>query len=124
MRYKLCRCGAVREDRFGSVCLKCGAGSKRKSRNTAQYGYDSEWNKLSARVRQDQPLCEMCAKCGIATAASEVHHIIPIDEAPWLRLERSNLMSVCNACHKSIHANVAHTDSPPGVGQKWQEIGP
>jgi 5-methylcytosine-specific restriction endonuclease McrA len=106
MRHKLCRCGGVREDRSGSVCTKCGAGTKHKSRSSTQYGYDRRWRLLSERIRNEQPLCEMCAKQGIATAATEVHHIIPIDEAPWLRLERSNLMCLCNACHKIIHTSL------------------
>ena len=102
MRHKLCRCGGVREDRRGSVCPKCGAGEK--SRNTTQHGYDNTWRLLSERVRTEFPLCQMCADKGIVTAASEVHHIVPIDEAPWLRLERSNLMSVCADCHSVIHS--------------------
>lgn len=108
MRYKLCRCGGVREDCKGGVCDKCGAGKQcNKSMSTTERGYDGAWKKLSARVRAEQPLCEVCSERGIATAATEVHHKVSIDEAPWLRLERSNLMCLCNACHKEIHANVA-----------------
>lgn len=107
MRHKLCRCGGVREDRFGSVCPKCNAGAKRKTQSTTQRGYDGAWNRLSVRVRTEQPLCEVCQDQGIATAATEVHHKVPIEQAPWLRLERSNLMSLCNACHKSAHAESA-----------------
>jgi 5-methylcytosine-specific restriction protein A len=104
MRHKLCRCGAVREDRQGSVCPQCKAGAKHKSRNTAQHGYDHAWRLLSERFRKENPLCQMCWKRGIATPADDVHHIVPIDDAPWLRLVMSNLMSVCNECHKGIHA--------------------
>jgi 5-methylcytosine-specific restriction endonuclease McrA len=110
VRYRLCVCGAVKEDRRGSVCPQCQHGAKRnKSRNTTEHGYDYAWRRLSERVRAERPLCEMCESEGIVTPADEVHHRIPIDEAPWLRLERANLMSVCTACHKGIHA-------APGVG--------
>ena len=109
MRYKLCRCGGVREDCRGSVCDKCGAGRVNKTLNTTQRGYDGAWKKLSERVRAEQPLCEVCLERGIATAASEVHHRVSIEQAPWLRMERSNLMCLCNGCHKEIHANVAET---------------
>jgi 5-methylcytosine-specific restriction endonuclease McrA len=113
MRYKLCRCGGVRIDARGSVCNKCGAGRKvNKSQNTTERGYDGAWNRLSRRVRTEQPLCEVCLESGIVTAATEVHHKVSIEQAPWLRLERSNLMSVCNGCHKAIHATMA----APGVG--------
>jgi len=104
MRHKLCRCGGVREDAFGSICSKCGAGRKQKTRNTTQHGYDGAWNRLSVRLRAEKPLCERCLERGIVTAATEVHHIVPIDQAPWLRLEVSNLMCLCNACHKAEHS--------------------
>lgn len=103
MRYRLCYCGAVRDDRHGAVCPRCGAGAKRERRNTKQYGYDNAWRKLSERVRKEQPLCQTCEKDGIVTPAEDVHHVVPIDEAPWLRLDRSNLMAVCKACHQKIH---------------------
>lgn len=62
----------------------------------------------------------MCLENNIATPATEVHHKVSIDDAPWLRLERSNLMCLCNACHKAIHANLAEP-ALPGVGKKWQK---
>ena len=108
MRYKLCRCGGVRVDAQGAVCNKCGAGRKtNKSQSTTERGYDGAWKRLSERVRTEQPLCEVCLESGIVTAATEVHHKVEIEQAPWLRLERSNLMSLCNACHKVMHASVA-----------------
>ena len=111
MRHKLCGCGAVREDKFGAACPSCGAGKKLNNRNTTQHGYDGAWNRLSKRVRTERPLCERCTKDGIVTPATEVHHIISIDDAPWLRLEVGNLESLCKACHMAAHASMA-----PGVG--------
>jgi 5-methylcytosine-specific restriction endonuclease McrA len=105
MRYKLCRCGGVKQDARGSVCPKCGAGKPRdKTMKSAERGYDNAWNRLSVRVRTEQPLCEVCQESGIVTAATEVHHKVTIEDAPWLRLERSNLISLCNGCHRGIHA--------------------
>jgi len=110
MRYKLCKCGAVKQDYSGSICAKCGSGRKQKSRTTAEYGYDNQWRLLSEKIRQERPLCEACLRSGISTAADEVHHIIPIDEAPWLRLEPKNLLSLCTACHDKIHAKALFFD--------------
>ena len=104
MRYKLCRCGGVKQDAIGSVCSKCGAGKKRPKQGTTKSGYDGQWKKLSERVRALRPLCERCEKEGIAEPATEVHHIISIDNAPWLRLEVSNLECLCNRCHRLEHA--------------------
>ena len=38
----------------------------------------------------------------MVTAATEVHHIVKIKDRPELRLEWSNLMSVCRDCHERI----------------------
>jgi 5-methylcytosine-specific restriction endonuclease McrA len=102
VRYKLCRCGGVREDRSGGKCSKCGAGVKRNARTTNDNGYGWDWQQLSMRYRKDHPLCAECAKTGRAVAAEEVHHIVPIDEAPWLRLSVSNLMALCVPCHRRM----------------------
>ena len=115
MRYKLCRCGSVREDVFGSVCAKCGAGRKRNSRTTKECGYDNEWRVLSEKKRSIDPLCELCLQNGIITAADEVHHKVRIDDAPWLRLVWENLLSVCVDCHIKQHAEMA-AHGAPGVG--------
>lgn len=102
MRMKLCGCGAVKEDRRGAVCGRCGAGKKTQAKTTTAKGYGWDWQKLSERYRQQNPLCQECKKIDRATSAEEVHHIIPITEAPWLRLEVSNLMALCVECHRRI----------------------
>jgi len=101
MRLKLCPCGAVMDAR-GKSCDKCGRGKQRASVSTTEAGYDGAWKRLSVRFRQENPLCEECKKRGIATEAQEVHHVIPITEAPWLRLELNNLMALCVACHRAV----------------------
>ena len=102
MRLKLCRCGGVREDRLGSVCSKCGAGKSKPRQSTQEAGYGWDWRQLSERFRKENPLCEQCQTNGIATAAEEVHHKVSIAEAPWLRLEWSNLMALCVPCHRRL----------------------
>ena len=103
MRYKLCRCGGVKQDARGSVCSKCGSGKKQTKRvGTTKSGYGWDWQQLQARFITHNPLCVECGKNGIVTAAQEVHHIVPITEAPWLRLQWDNLMALCVACHRAI----------------------
>jgi len=103
VRYKLCRCGGVKEDTKGGKCNRCSGGAKvGNDKTTASKGYGNDWRLLSERYRKQNPLCVECEKRGIATAAEEVHHIVPIEEAPWLRLEVKNLMALCVACHRAI----------------------
>lgn len=103
MRMRLCRCGGVREDRQGSVCGKCGAGKSKSKQKTHEAGYGWDWQQLRKLYWECNPVCEECERQGRPTIeADEVHHIIPIAEAPWLRLEWSNLMSLCVPCHRRI----------------------
>lgn len=94
---KLCKCGAIVE----KVCTKCYPPRQHKA-TTAERGYDHQWRVTSERKRALDPLCENCLTKDRITPATEVHHIQPIADAPWLRLEWFNLMSVCRQCHEEL----------------------
>ena len=97
----MCPCGAVMDARC-KACDKCGRGKRQAKQGTTQAGYGWDWQQLRERFIADNPLCYECANSGIATQADEVHHVIPINEAPWLRLEWNNLMALCVPCHRAI----------------------
>lgn len=97
MTKRLCRCGAIVDGK----CARCAPVSTH-TKTTAERGYDHAWRRLSERVRIEQPLCERCEQQGKVKAARHVHHVQPIAVAPWLRLERSNLMAVCVECHEEL----------------------
>jgi 5-methylcytosine-specific restriction protein A len=99
---RMCHCGAIVKGK----CDRCKPSSS-LGKTTAERGYDNRWRVLSERKRAIDPLCEECERQGVVTAADEVHHVVPISEAPWLRLKWSNLMSVCRACHAEIERRVA-----------------
>ena len=50
------------------------------------------------------PLCEECLKHGIEKPLELVHHVLPIETYPELRLVMENLMSLCRNCHDEIHS--------------------
>ena len=58
-------------------------------------GYDWDWAKLRAAKVNADPMCEICR----AAPATEVDHKQPVDARPDLRLEWSNLQSLCHPCH-------------------------
>jgi 5-methylcytosine-specific restriction endonuclease McrA len=58
------------------------------------------WRRLSASIRMQRPVCEVC-KLDLTT---EVHHKVPIDAAPHRAFDCDNLMAVCQACHHAEHA--------------------
>lgn len=81
--------------------------------SAASRGYDARWQKLRNWYIQQNPLCVMCKRAGIITAASVVDHITPIRQAPELRLDASNLQSLCAKCHNSAKQRheIAHYKS-------------
>lgn len=68
-----------------------------------RYGY--QWQKIRAAFLAGNPLCEMCKRQGIFTAANEVHHIKPIADGGTNDFE--NLMALCKSCHSRITATTA-----------------
>lgn len=63
-------------------------------------GYDNNWLKLSRWHKKNNPLCVICLRDGILSPTEEVDHIIPfkgIDDP--LRLDETNLQSLCKSCH-------------------------
>lgn len=77
---------------------------KRHKQKTTERGYGWDWQQLSLRYRTQHPLCERCYKANRLKPADHVHHRVPINEAPELRMDITNLMSLCEECHRAIHA--------------------
>lgn len=69
----------------------------------------ARWKKLRNEKLKDSPVCEECAKNGISTLASEIHHVRPVESVAGvaamerLMFDRMNLQSLCHACHAEIH---------------------
>lgn len=70
---------------------------------------DKRWKTLRIQYLQTHPLCERCKAEGIITAAVDVHHRKPVEEArtpqdmearcfDWL-----NLQALCVRCHILTH---------------------
>lgn len=74
--------------------------------------YDKEWNFYRTKqwtmfrdyiLSRDNYLCQECLKDKQLTPGNTVHHIITIREDYSKRLDESNCITVCNACHEKIH---------------------
>ena len=67
------------------------------------------WRRLRAFVLKRYPLCRECLRQGRTTAATEVHHLTPIESAPTaqqrerLAYDVSNLEPLCHNCHVEVH---------------------
>jgi 5-methylcytosine-specific restriction enzyme A len=65
-------------------------------------GSDRRWRKLRARKLADEPRCERCLEKGLVTMATEVHHVLPINEG-GAKYDYANLQSVCGDCQDEAH---------------------
>lgn len=89
------------------------------------------WQKLRKQKLTQHPLCQECEALGrIGVAATEVHHITPVEhgrnyaEKERLMYNPNNLRALCHTCHVAAHLalgrsgkaaarriNIAHVDS-------------
>jgi 5-methylcytosine-specific restriction endonuclease McrA len=70
------------------------------------------WRRLSAAIRRQRPVCEVCKN----DLTTEVHHKVPIDAAPHRAFEVDNLLAVCTRCHHAEHARGGAYPSDRGRG--------
>ena len=71
------------------------------------------------RLRRDKltadPMCERCRAEGRIAAATEVHHIVPVEDAvneaekERLMFDPTNLRSLCHACHLQEHVELGRS---------------
>lgn len=62
----------------------------------AERGYDWNWAKVAAYVRErDCYLCQECKRHGRLVPAKTVDHIIPVHVKPDLRLDAENCEVLC-----------------------------
>jgi len=67
--------------------------------SSAGRGYGVRWQKYSRAFIKKHPLCEICLKRGITTAARCVDHIRPHKGDMKLFWEKSNHQSACIPCN-------------------------
>ena len=67
------------------------------------------WLRLRKEILTAHPLCQECQKAGRIEAATEVHHIRPVEEAITYADKRQrmydphNLQALCHDCHVKVH---------------------
>ena len=68
--------------------------------NASTRGYDHKWRTLRNAHLKANPLCVMCLSFGKVERATVVDHIVPHKGDDELRLDPSNLQSLCTWHHR------------------------
>lgn len=81
-------------------------------RTTAARGYGKAWQRVSAQVRRDRPVCE---ECGVAWSEC-VDHVVSLADGGTS--DEHNLRALCWACHsrKTVRQDRGFGRRPGGVG--------
>lgn len=62
-----------------------------------------QWkNKRAEILLRDNNCCKICGN----NTKLQVHHIYSLDSYPELKLENSNLITLCTNCHHDVHNQV------------------
>lgn len=86
--------------------------NERRNDKWNRYYGDKRWKELRNWYIREHPLCESCLFNGRSVPAEHVHHKHPFgdgitDEEKFkLLLDPENLQSLCQACHRKIHAEL------------------
>lgn len=74
--------------------------------------HTSRWLRLRRDKLTAQPTCQRCAERGRVAAATEVHHVVPVEsglslgEKQRLMYDPHNLMALCHGCHVEVHTEM------------------
>ncbi|WP_363549572.1 HNH endonuclease signature motif containing protein [Caldifermentibacillus hisashii] len=70
-------------------------------------------------LKRDEYKCRECKRYGKTSPATTVHHVIPLDQRPDLKLNINNLISLCDKCHNQMHNRI--TGELTEKGMEWVE---
>ena len=98
---------------------------KQGDRAAEQFRSSYAWQKQRELIKErDHYLCKACLRENVFTYDGlEVHHIVPLEEAPELGFEEDNLITLCEKHHELAERGgisredlqeLAHTPLPLG----------
>jgi 5-methylcytosine-specific restriction protein A len=79
-------------------CLEHRRERERERGSASARGYGQRWREIRLAKLKVNPLCEMCEAGGMTEPATEVHHVLPLEEGGTNSSD--NLMSLCRSCHE------------------------
>lgn len=100
-----------------------------KDRDYNRMIHTARWLRLRRDKLSDYPLCERCEEEGKVTAATEVHHITPVEEAltrgekERLMFDYNNLKALCHGCHVKVHKELGSHSKAQVQGRTKRQLG-
>ncbi|KAB0285456.1 HNH endonuclease [Vibrio fortis] len=133
MARKVCAsagCRNITTKRFCSQCqikvdIRDKESAKKRAKKSAkrydpkyQAFYKSpEWKALRERKIKQEPLCETCKDNGFIREGQDVDHVIEIKDDFSLRLDITNLRTLCRSCHVHKTVKVRKAREEKNVGR-------
>lgn len=77
--------------------------------------HTNRWRRLRHDVLSAHPFCERCSQEGRLSAATELHHVRPVEEAltaaekERLMYDVGNLRPLCHDCHVRTHTELGRS---------------
>ncbi|MGA2466332.1 MAG: HNH endonuclease [Thermodesulfobacteriota bacterium] len=73
---------------------------------TQAFYLSATWKRLRKMKLAKDPLCETCHLSGRVTAATMVHHTVPLRDFIEQGLDMIYLISLCMSCHGQVEAEL------------------
>ncbi len=101
------QCGVTLKTKHASHCLPCHNKNQDKglSRERTKFNLSYKWKSVRAKCLQRDN--HSCQHCDITGVPFHVHHIQHYAKAPDLRLDLTNLITLCVPCHMKEHSRAA-----------------
>ncbi|MCY6957948.1 HNH endonuclease [Clostridium brassicae] len=128
---KICKCGKLipQEVKLCEECAKKYQENKKESnrhydthvrdRESITFYHGKEWSFTRESIKnRDNGLCRLCLSDKTIKPMHTVHHIEELKDNWSKRLNKNNLISVCDKCHKVIHAEYKKGNSNKIAMQK------
>ena len=91
--------------------------------------HTTRWLKLRRDILTAHPCCQDCEAKGYITAATEVHHIRPEEEALSYSDKRQrmydphNLRALCHDCHVKVHTELGRSGREATKKRNAKQVG-
>lgn len=91
--------------------------------------HTGRWLQLRRETLTAHPICQDCEAAGLITAATEVHHVKPVEQA-FTRAERMqrmydphNVRALCHDCHVKRHTELGRSGREATKKRNAEHVG-